>query len=263
MLPGASDESNLTGENDLVILRKPQHFTLTADFERSQSSNAALSPDDPQFAFSNSLALGAGAQTVIAKKYRVYGQINVQNMRYQGVRDLDYNALMGNFGVTLPIGKARLDIAYQPLSVFDAAFKKRQLTQHRYSAVLGHGFAYKQWQLFPTLRVERVLSTPSDYNSTAQAFSLMIARSIKTKLPSLVYVNHNYERRLYDHYFESFVGTKRNDNRHETSIGLRVTLNRSTNLRMDYSWTRNKSTSDVNAYKARSGVIGIGLEKAF
>lgn len=247
----------MTGDTDLLLLQKTRLFNIHGSIDLTTTSNAFLAPNG---AVSDSFAqgqFGFGAATRIAGKVDVFADAGVVAVRYFDKRTLDYNALTGVVGVSMPVGPVVVGAAYQPSIVYTRDFKDRQLTSHRLRATVAAPFRVHGVAVEPSLFGERAISHPSDYSAWSAGASLTISKPLSKKTPLLVYASGGYDYRSFDHYFPDLLGVKRRDNGVDAQFGLIWRPTRWGELRARYQFGYNHSTSDVNGYTAHSGVVGL------
>ena len=91
----------------------------------------------------------------------------------------------------------------------------------------------------------------------------MFSTSLSKKVPLLAYVSAQYERRSFDGYFPDLVGVRRLDDGWSVGAGVVWRPRNWGEVRLSYSFQRNYSTSDVNAYLAHSGTLGLSASLRF
>jgi hypothetical protein len=253
----------LSGNNDIVLLRKAKLWTLSGAMSATQSDNAGLSPIDAESDTFGNAQVNLHFGTRIAGRVNVFADIGAVGVRYKKFNGLDYSALTGSVGAEATLKGVDLSLVYQPSIVFDRAFVKRQLTQHRTTATIARPFTIKGIRFEPSLSADRVISNPSDFESWGYGGNLTTSFQLSRRIPLSAYANYGFERRQYDHYFVDFLGVDRNDRQRNFSLGINYNFARNGNLSLSYDYVRNRSTSDVNEYEAKTGGIRFELRMQF
>lgn len=256
-------ESMLTGDTDIVLLRKTPLFTLHGGLTALPTSNAYLSVSAPKSDVFFQADVGLRVGTRIADKVDVFADVGAISLRYAENRALDYSALTGAVGVSARFKPFTVSLTYQPSIVYNRDFSVRQLTQHRFRAEVALPFEVRGFQITPAVSVERALSSPADYRNWAYAGEVSVAHGLSRKVPLFAYASAGYERRDYDNYFFDFLGVERKDRLIRASVGLVWRPRAWADIRVTYSFAHNRSTSDVNGYTAHSGSLGISAQWRF
>lgn len=259
----AREEALLSGRDDIVLLRLTPLFTLHGSLTGSNTTNAFLGPADRKVDNFATADAGLRIGTRIAGRVDIFGDVSAIATRYAKFASLDYSALAGSIGASTNFGPVGIALTYQPSIVYDRNFKRRQLTQHRMQLSASLPVRFRSFTIEPSARAERVLAKPGDYTNTAYGAALTISHSLGARLPFLLYASVGYEHRSYDHYFPDLVGVKRTDRRLEGSVGAQWRLAPGKDVSVQYSYTRNRSTSDVNAYRVGLGTIGLFFRARF
>jgi hypothetical protein len=253
----------MTGDTDILLLRKTQLFTLSGGFEISQTSNAYLSPIDARADTFAQGQIGIGIGTRIGGKVDVFASAALVGVRYFEEKALGYNALSGAIGARAAFGPVDVTATYQPSLVFTRDFGSRQLTSHRLRLGASLPFRLRGVTVEPEIHGERAITHPGDYSAWSGGGSLTLSRPLSKTRPILAYAQIGYDRRSFDNYFEAFVGTKRLDDNLSAGAGVVWRPKRWAEVRASYNFGRNWSTSDVNGYTAHSGTIGLSAALRF
>lgn len=258
-----AEEALLSGDGDLLLLRRTQHFSLHGSFSDSYTSNAFLSPMDPKSDKFTLSEFGLGASTRIAQKVTLFADVSALEARYSSYKSLDYSALTGVLGAAASLGRVDLELSYRPARIYEIDFRHRQLTQNRLGLTASIPFKIGRLTLVPSVSVERVRSDPADYRNRAASGQLSATYPLSTKAPLLLFASGGYEYRSYNSYFPDLLGTKRDDRRLQVNAGVQWRPTTWANVSLSYAYQRNNSTSDVNSYRARSGLLGLSLQTQF
>jgi hypothetical protein len=251
------EDALMTGDSDIVLLRRTQLFNLHASVDMSVTDNAYLSPFHRKSDGFVQAQVGIGFATKIADRVNVFADASVVTVRYFDERQLDYSAFAGLLGVSTNVGRINIAASWQPSVVFNRDFGHRQLTSHRFRLTASTAFKLRGLNLEPELHAERAITNPSAYRAWSGGGSFTLSRLVSSKAHILAYAQLGYDRRSFDNYFEAFVGTKRKDDNLNAAVGLLWRPNGWGEVRASYSFGRNWSTSDVNRYRAHSGAVGI------
>jgi hypothetical protein len=259
----AADEAMLSGDSDLILLRRTQLITVHGSVSGSFTSNAFLSPTDSKADGLALLDAGIRVATRIGDRVDVFADVGVLGVRYRRYGSLDYSALTGQVGAQASFGRLGVEVSYQPSIIYDRGFSKRQLTQHRFQVWVSSPFRFKALTIEPSASVERVLSSPSDYRNWAGSAQLAVSYPLSHRTPLMAFATGGYEHRDYDSYFPDLVGVRRTDNKLEASVGVQWRPRPWASVALQYSWQHNRSTSDVNGYTAHSGLVGLSGQFRF
>ena len=254
-------EAIMTGDADIVLLRRTRLFTLHGSATANYSSNAALSPTTRNADAFFQIEAGVRVGTRLGGRVDVFADLGAVGVRYAKYAALDYSALTGLVGAATQLGPFEASAAYQPSIVYERNFNQRQLTQHRFRFNGSLPVTWRKLSIAPSLGIERVLSTPRDYRNTALSADLSLSTPIGQRV--IAFASLGYEQRRYDSYFPDLVGVKRRDRRFDASLGVVYRPARWATLRASYSFSHNVSTSDVNGYVAHMGAIGVSAELRF
>jgi hypothetical protein len=247
-------EAILTGDTDLVLLRRTPLFTLSATLGASPTSNAFLSPAGERSDVVLQGQAGLRIGTRIGGRVDVFAEAGVLGVRYARFGALGYNALTGAVGAGTRLAGFDLSLLYQPSIIYARDFKTRQLTQHQISASVSRSFQIGGFVVTPSATGQRVESSPSDYRNWAASADLTLSRPLRIgRLPGALFATGGFEYRAYDSYFRDLLGVDRSDKLLRASAGLLVQIAPAASLRAAYSFQRNRSSSDVNFYTAHSG----------
>jgi hypothetical protein len=253
----------MSGDSDLVLLRRTQLFNAHASLDLTHTSNAYLAPDDRIADQFGQAQLGVGFATRIAEKVDVFADLTVVAVRYRDEDSLDYSAASGALGAAMDVGPVTVSAVWQPSMVFDRGFSHRQLTSHRLRLSGSRPFLLGEVTIQPEVHVERAITNPSDYKAWAGGISLTASEPLSQRIPLLAYVTAGYDRRVFDDYFEAFVGVKRKDNSVSAGAGVIWRPLPFGEVRASYTYGHNGSTSDVNRYTAHSGALGLSATLRF
>ena len=253
----------LTGNNDILLLRRTKLLTFTAQVGASETNNAALTPIDAEYDKIGNGQLGLRFATTIAKRLNVFADISAIGVRYKKRADLDYSALSGAVGVHLNHKGMDFSLSHQPSIVFDRGFDKRQLKQARTEMRVGYPIMFKGFYLNPSAHYMMAKADPSDYNHAGYGGEVGISKRLLKRHPLYASANYSFARKQYESYFADFLGTDRNDRNKSIDFGLRYDINEKMSLNLNYEKTRNYSTSDVNEYKVENKAIGLSINMRF
>lgn len=256
-------EALMSGDSDLVLLRRTQLFNVHGSLDFSTTSNAYLAPEDGISDQFGQAQVGIGFATRIAGKVDVFADLAMVSVRYFNEDSLDYGAATGLLGASMDAGKFKVSATYQPSMVFDRDFAHRQLTSHRLRLSASLPFQLGTVTVQPDVHVERAITNPSDYKAWTGGVSVTASEPLSQRIPLLAYVTAGYDRRVFDDYFEAFVGVKRKDNNVNAGAGVAWRPLPFGEVRASYSFGHNGSTSDVNRYKSHSGTLGLSAALRF
>lgn len=259
----ATEEALLSGDTDIVLLRKTKLFTPHGSASRLYTSNASLSPSNPVDDQLDQMDFGLLVSTRIDQRVTVFADISALSVRYAWNSGLNYSALTGVLGAKTNFGLIGAALSYRPTKIYDGDFGVWKLTQHRLIASVSMPLRWKQLLIEPSVDIERVLTTPSDYQNRSSSARLAVSLPLSKTLPVEAFASGEVERRKYDSYFPDLLGTDRLDKRMDASVGLRWHAASWANATLQYSRQRNKSTSDVNGYRATSGLLGLSAQLRF
>ncbi len=257
------EEAILTGDSDIVLTRRTRLFTISGSLDFTATSNAFLAPASPVADGLGQAQINLGLGTRIGGKVDVFASVGMVGVRYFDNTALNYNAVTASIGARANFGRLLISASYQPTIVLSGDFSSRQLTSHRLLISASLPFRLRGVTFEPAIGGERVLADPADYNAWSGHAGLTISAPISRKVPIIAYASGQYQRRSFDSYFTGLVGTDRRDNNWSASVGLVWRPNRWSEVRASYYFQRNTSTSDVNAYLAHSGTLGLSASLRF
>ena len=263
VLPAAPGEAILTGEGDLVLLRRARRSSVYASLDFAHTDNAFLADTAAERDSYAVLDLGLATSVALGPRMLAYASLGTTLARYADFNQLDYSAATLNLGLqTLRLG---LDwrLNYQLAGVYDASFGDRQLRQHRPSLQVGRAFRAQRMELGAWFSVERVSANPGEYDNWAAGLQLTASCALARPRNSTAYAMVQYQRREYDAFFPGLVGADRVDDRVGASLGFSWRSRKGLELNAGYSWQKNRSSSDVNRYSSGSGNLGIGTRWRF
>lgn len=252
------DEALVTGDTDLILLRRARLFTLTGSATVSATSNAFLAPTDSRsdLVFQGQASLRFG--TRIGEAVDVYAEAGLLTVRYDQFGAQGYSAFTGAVGVAARTHGFDLSLAYQPSIITSRDFGTRLLTQHQFSASAARPFQLGRLSVVPSIQGQRVESSPSDYRNWAAAADVTASLPFALgRVPAAAFATAGYERRWYDAYFPDLLGVDRSDKLLRAGAGFVLQPAPWANVRLAYQFARNRSTSDVNGYRAHSGLVAI------
>ena len=260
---GAATATTRTGDSDIVLLRRNSLFTFSGSLYGSPTSNAFLSSDETKsdqfLTFNPTLSVA----TRIADKVDAFADLGIQAVRYSKYSELDYSAFTGSLGAAMKYRGVAMTLAYRPAAIYDNSFKNRQLLQHRLQLTASYPLMVGRFLLQPGLQVERAFASPEEYKNWAVGGQAIVSTTLSQRRGVLAFARAGFERRKYDDYFSSLLGTDRIDKRWDGSVGLQWNATRRIAVNAQYSFERNRSTSDVNGFKASTGVIGFTMQTRF
>lgn len=257
-------EAILTGDTDLVLLRRTPLFSLNGTVSASPTSNAFLSPDQERSDIILQAQAGLRIGTRIAERVDVFAEVGAVGVRYARFGALGYSAAIGAVGASTRLGGFDLALVYQPSIIFTKDFGARQLTQHQFTASIARPFAVGRAVLTPVVVGQRVESSPSDYRNWAASADLNLSLPFRIRrMPAAFVASGGFEYRDYDGYFPDLLGVDRRDKLLRASAGLVAQLAPAAALRAAYTFQRNRSSSDVNGYVVHSGTLALTLGLRF
>ncbi|WP_421839026.1 hypothetical protein [Novosphingobium sp.] len=250
-------DSLMTGDTDILLLRRTPLFTLTASGDVTYTSNAALSPTDVRADGIGQASLGLMMGTRIGGKVDLFASAALVGVRYFDTPALNYNAFSGAVGARASFGRLSVSATYQPSMVWSGDFGRRQLTSHRFRFGAALPFRIQSLTVEPELHGERAITAPGFYSAWSAGGSLTVSRRVGRRAPVFLYAQIGYDRRSFDDYFAAFVGTRRLDDSLSAGAGVVWRPGSWGELRAAYNFGRNWSTSDVNGFTAHSGTLGL------
>lgn len=248
----------MTGDTDLILLRRTPLFTLTGSGNVSATSNAFLAPTDGQsdLVFQGQASLRMG--TRIGEMVDIHAEAGLLAVRYDEFGSLGYNAFTGAVGVAARVRGFDLSLAYNPSIITSRDFGTRQLTQHQFSASIARPFQLGRLAVTPSIAGQRVESSPGDYRNWSAAADVTASYPFALgRVPAAAFGTLGYERRWYDAYFPDLLGVDRDDKLIRASAGFVLQPAPWANVRLAYQFARNRSSSDVNGYRAHTGLVAL------
>lgn len=251
------EEAILTGDTDIVLTRRTRLFTVSGSVDLTETSNAFLAPTSRVADTYGQAQFSIGAGTRIGGKVDVFTSIGMVGIRYFNHTALNYNAFTALVGARTNLGRLAVTASYQPTIVLSGDFSTRQLTSHRLQLSASLPFRLRRVTVEPSVAVERMLASPSDYNAWSGSAGVTVSAPLSKHAPLLAYATGQYQRRSFDSYFTGLLGVNRRDNSWSAGVGVVWRPTRWGEVRASYSFQRNTSTSDVNGYVAHSGTLGL------
>jgi hypothetical protein len=114
-----------------------------------------------------------------------------------------------------------------------------------------------------SVSAERIEADPDPYSNSAITISAIAGIPLSSRRRINGFASVRAVARNYDNYFEGLVGAEREDRLIEGAVG--VSWSPRENFSIDARWTqaRNRSTSDVNRYRAGSGGVSLAAVMRF
>jgi len=196
------EERILTGEDDLVLLRRRKFFTVSALYNPRYTTNAFLTDlrRDGDFIHQGSASLLAN--TVIAERYGVYAKATGYLARYVENSVLDYTGLTGELGGQIPIKSYRLALGYRYNHVEDRDFSRTLLNQNELFGSLWRTFGLSQTSaLTPYFTASRIWASPDAFTNTALRLGASFVQLINPKW--ILSFDAQGFGLFYDDFFES------------------------------------------------------------
>ena len=257
-------EAILTGDTDLVLLRRTPLFTLFGTANLSPTSNALLSAVGERSDIVLQAQAGLRIATRIGGRVDLFAQAAVIGVRYDRFAALGYNAITGAVGASSQLAGFDVSLSYQPSIVYSRNFRDHQLTQHQFIASVSRSFPIGPLVVTPAVSGQRVESSPSAYRNWAGGADLSVTWPIRIgAAPAALFGAGRYEHRDFDDYFRDLLGVDRKDDLLEASAGIMVQPVHWGVLRAAYTFQHNRSTSDVNRYKVHSGAFSLSAAIRF
>ncbi len=253
----------LTGDTDIVLLRKSKLFSVYGGVGINFTDNAALAETGLQGDSLYSANAGFRIGTKIGGLVDVFASAGASVVSYSKLNALGYSALSGAVGVQLPIRKVDIALSYQPSIVYGKGFKNRQLTQHRFRLQASRRFTIGRLIVDPSISVERVIAAPNTYNTWGGGAELALTLPLSKTKPIFATVSGGYERRVYDDYFEGILGTARRDNVYSVGASLSWNFAPWGTIGLSYDFRKQASTSDVNRYRSHSAGFNFSARARF
>lgn len=255
----AREEAILTGRDDVVLLDRRKFFTLNGALGGGYTTNAALSETDRRSDTYGVANISLRTETKIANHVDVHAEIGLSATRYEEFGGLDYSAFVSSFGAHVQWRRIDFDAAYTPIVVYDRALSERQLTQHRFVASAGRTFSLpRSVALRVSISAERINADPDPFSNSAVSASAAVGAPISRRRNIQAFASVRGVARNYDNYFEGLVGVPREDRLLEGAVGASWTPRPNVALEARWTQSRNRSTSDVNRYRAGNGGVSLG-----
>ncbi len=260
----ALSDALMGGDGDLLLLQRTKLVAVHVSYARSGTDNAPLSPDDPIKDNYGVAEAGVEIGTAIAGHVRLSASAGVVSTQYSQLRALDYSAVTGAIGAQAHYAGVDLSLAWSPSAVYTSQnFHHLSLKQATSSAEISTSLRLGPVIIQPSAHYNRTLAHPSDYDNRAFGGRLTLVTRFKAKRPITLYLTGGYEQRLYDHYFPDLLGLDRKDKLTDVAVGARWQVTPALEISAQYACQRNRSTSDVSFYKAKSGMLGVSLSRRF
>ncbi len=216
------EERVLTGKDDLVLLRRRNFVTLSADFGPRYSSNAFLSDSRGEDDVAVDGAVGVKAETVIDGRYTVFATGGYAVARYNRFSQLDYDSLSGGIGGRMPAGPWNFSLGYGIAMTRESGFDDHIVTQNILNGSASYAVEIdRDTAVFPFVSLTRIFANPGDFDN----FSLVPGVSAVHGLAPDLTVSADFQLvgRLYDDFFEDTTGRTRREVGLLSGAGLRWT----------------------------------------
>lgn len=243
-------ELNLTGQEDIVLLKYREFFTLSANAGATYTTNAFSSDANKTDDLVYDAGFNARFSTQIAQRYDVFASVGTGISRYEEHNALDYNSLNAQAGVETPIGPYRAGLIYNVSSAYGRdGFSDHLVTLH--DLMLTGNRPYRvdaDTLIIPQLVLGRTFADPHDYSVWSARFGGTVVHSLQPGLyltagPEVYY-------RAYDDFFEAATGTSRNDLGVRVSAGINWHVTDGVDLSAQTSFTNNNSSVTNSDYQA-------------
>lgn len=253
------EESFLTGNNDLVLLKRHELFYSNLQAGYTHTNNAFLSNNrkDSDDVFDAAATLGAS--TRIAQTYDVFAEVMAFTSQYMDNSELSYNGYGARLGASRDFGVYNLGFTYGLTSVYDSdkhIYSDRQVTLHDFALNANRTFRFSaDTALIPQLVLSRSFADPADYDSWQARGALSLVHVFRDDLVGALGTEVYY--RSYDDFFESATLEKREDKGLRFTAAMNWELTDNLTASANVAFTRNDSTlgsSDYNLFNVSPGI---------
>lgn len=235
------EELILTGEEDLVLLRRPKLFALESNSSYQFTDNAFLSDKikTHDHVLNQSLLVRTG--TRIAQRVDVFLSGSGFLSRYQRNQGLDFNGVTGSAGANLPIGRWNFGLRYDGSAIYDRNFNRHLVTLHNLGFNISTTVGLSpSTVLYPFLSVLRVWANPDDFSYTSVAGGGTCVHAITQTL--VLFFQGQVDYKSYDDFFESSTGEARQDYGARLLAALNWTPSDWVTVNVSATIARNEST---------------------
>ncbi len=216
------EELILTGEDDLVLLRRRKFFTVKLDSSFGYVSNAYSSDDNKKHDEVVNENLSLRFETKIAEKYTVFADAGAFLARHVRFTDLNYDGVTGNLGARVPSGPWTFGFGYRASAIIEPGLDTRIVTQNSTSASASYGIAIdKNTSVVPSASASRVWASPDDFTNTSVRLGAAVVHRVAPDLMASLSVQG--VKRWYDNYYEETNNQTRRDVGFDASLSLRWT----------------------------------------
>ena len=195
------EEFILTGEDDLVLLRRPKLFTIESNSSYQLTDNAFLSDKQKTHDYVVSQSLLVRAETRIAQRVGVFVSGSGFLSRYHRNQGLDFNGVTGSAGASWPVDQWVISLRYDGSAIFDRNFDEHFVTLHNLgfdlSTTIGLG---ETTALYPFVSVVRAWANPDDFSSTALVGGGTLVHVLTQTV--VVFFQGQVDYKSYDDFFE-------------------------------------------------------------
>lgn len=241
------EELILTGEEDLVLLRRPKLFSVESSSSYQFTDNAFLSDKSKthDHVLSQSLLLRAG--TRIARRMDVFVSGSGFLSRYLRNQGLDFNGITGSAGASVPLDRWVMSLHYDGSAIYDRRFDAHLVTLHNLGLNISTTVGFNQTTaLYPFFSVVRVWANPDDFSNTSLAGGGTLVHALSQTV--LVFIQGQVDYKSYDDFFEPSTLETRHDFGGRLVAALNWTPREWITVNLAATLARNESTISTLRY---------------
>jgi hypothetical protein len=260
---GTEDDATIDGEAGVFILQKADIFTLGANLGGGYSSNPGRTLDTSEASAFASLALRAGVNTIVDKKYDVGLNLVASATEYDdplgpSSRSVIVNAYVGRaiFGERLYISGSVVagmnsDEDFNQSSLFYGASANVSYTLPVSNNVL----------LRPSVSAARQWSDSTEQNNISATASGDV---IWLPAPKWIVSGRiAYTHRRYDNFFEDVTFVERKDDQIQAGARVSRKISENLSLSVSYDYTSQDSTFFLSGYDSHDGGLSLQISHRF
>ena len=241
------EEFILTGEEDLVLLRRPKLFTLDSNSSYQFTDNAFLSDKQKTHDYVLSQSLLVRAETRIAQRVDVFVSGSGFLSRYHRNQGLDFSGVTGSAGASWPVDRWVMSLRYEGSAIFDRSFDAHLVTLHNLGLNISTTVGLSQTTaLYPFFSVVRVWANPDDFSNTALVGGGTLVHALTQTV--VVFFQGQVDYKSYDDFFEPSTLEARHDHGARLLAAINWTPQEWVTVNLTGTIARNESTISTLRY---------------
>lgn len=260
---GTEEDATIDGEGGVFVLQKSDIFTIGANVGGGYSSNPGRTLDTSEASAFASLALRAGINTIVDKKYDVGLNLVASATEYEDPLGPSSRSAIANAYVGRTIFDERLYISGSVVAGMNSNEDFNQSSLF-YGASLNTSFTLPVTNnvlVRPSISVSRQWSDSSEQNNISAT-----ATGEVVWLPASKWIVSGrvaYTNRRYDNFFEDVTFVERRDDQIQAGLRISRKISDKFSLSVSYDYTTQDSTFFLSGYDSHDGGLSIQISHRF